>query len=386
MKEIAVFGSTGSIGTSTLDVIEKTSEINLKSLVFGRNVNLAEEQIKKFKPTYIGSIKKNDSKYLYKKYDFIKNYFYGTGIKDLAKGVYHDIFLSAISGSDGLASSINALSNTRRIALANKETMVMAGKQFNKIAEKNEVEILPVDSEHSAIFQCLIGEDKSSLKEIILTASGGPFRETEISKFKSITPEEALDHPNWDMGKKITIDSATMANKGLELIEASYLFKVPENNIKVIIHPQSIIHSMVKFKDNSIKAQLSKPDMKLAIQYALNFPERETAVINDMEFDLDLSLTFQEVSYKRFPTMKMARYSLKKGGVLPLVFNRANEESVYAFLEKRIKFVDIFEIIEKFLKKYENKNIKETLTVDEILSFDEKLKKDIQEGIDKRCY
>ncbi len=385
MKELAIFGSTGSIGTSALSVIENSEKIKLKTLVFGKNLKLAEKQIEKHKPEYVGCIDEKNAKLLFNKYSFIKSYSFGNEIKYLAKDIYHDIFLSAISGSDGLASSIYALENTKRIALANKETMVMAGEQFNRIANKNNVEVLPVDSEHNAIFQCIEGENPENIKEIILTASGGPFRETDKKQFKSITPEEALDHPNWDMGKKITIDSASMANKGLELIEASYLFNKSEEDIKIIIHPQSIIHSMVKFNDNSIKAQLSKPDMKLAIQYAFNYPKRENAVIEDLDFAESNYLSFQKVDYKKFPTVLMAREALEKGDILPLIYNRANEESVYAFLESRIRFTDIFKIIEKYLKKYEGKNIM-PLSVEEILEFDKKIKKEIKKGIENGCF
>lgn len=382
MKNIALFGSTGSIGTSSLKVIDNYNKFNLKILVFGKNIELAKKQVENFKPEYIGCIDKKNADFLMENYDFIKKTFYGEGIYDLAKDIKSDVFISAISGSDGLISSLNALNSTKRIALANKETMVMAGSLFNQTAKNNNVEVIPVDSEHNAIFQCIKGEKKNSIKKILLTGSGGPFRELSKRKFDKITPKMALNHPNWSMGKKITIDSATLVNKGLELIEAVHLFKIKESKVEIVIHPQSIIHSMVKFIDNSIKAELSTPDMKLPIQYALNYPERKSEVIKDINLYEIGSLNFERVDNERFPSVDMAREAISKGGYLPLIYNRVNEESVYAFLDKKIKFNDIFVNIKNYLKKYNNLS-KETVTKKGILEIDKKIKEEINKEIER---
>jgi len=380
MKSIGLFGSTGSIGTSALEVIRKENEFRVKSLVFGKNLKLAEKQIEEFKPVFVGCIKKTDSEYLKNKYSFIEKNFYGEGISELAKSVKHDIFISAISGSAGLLPSLNALYSSKRIAIANKETFVMAGELFNKLSEEKSVEVIPVDSEHSAIFQCLKGENRNEVKEILLTASGGPFRNYPKEKFENITPKMALDHPNWDMGKKITIDSATLGNKSLELIEAVYLFNVNYDKVKIVIHPESIIHSMVKFNDNSIKAQLSIPDMKMPIQYALNYPYRKKSVIKDLDFFKLGSLNFEMVDYEKFPIVNLVKKVLKNGGLLPLVFNRINEEAVWAFLKGQIKFTEIYLYIEKYIDKYwvlKEENVK----LDNILEVDNKLKKEFRKEL-----
>jgi 1-deoxy-D-xylulose-5-phosphate reductoisomerase len=272
-------------------------------------------------------------------------------INDLAAATDVDLVLNAIVGSAGLEPSYHALKAGKNIALSNKESLVMAGELINRLLIEKNLKIFPVDSEHSAIWQCIVGEDNKNIRRIILTGSGGPFRTLPIEQFDHITPEQALKHPTWNMGKKISIDSATMMNKGLEIIEAHYLFGVAPENIEVVIHPQSIIHSMVEFIDGSIKAQMGLPDMKLPIQYALGYPERLPVVWENTDFMKIRELTFEAPDFVKFPSLKLAYAALRRGGTAPAILNVVNEYAVYAFLENKIRFIDISTFVEKALSE-----------------------------------
>lgn len=353
-KNIIILGSTGSIGTSALEVIENnTDKFKVTYLSTNTRIDLILEQAKKFQPC--GIIITDDEAYkevksykldfkVYSKYD----------LHEIIVRDDIDIVIAAMVGFAGLESTIEAAKSGKKIALANKETLVVAGHIITKIIKESGASIIPIDSEHSAILQCLVGENKSQIKKIILTASGGPFLNRDIEDFDSITIEEALKHPNWKMGNKITIDSATMMNKGLEVIEAHWLFGLNKDQIDVIIHPQSIIHSMVEFVDGSIKAQLGIPDMKLPIQYALSYPERFPVSYSTMDFIKYSQLTFLEPDLKKFKCLELAYRSLELGGNYSVILNAANEIAVQKFLNNEIKFTQIPEIIEKSLEKFGN--------------------------------
>jgi len=367
-----------------LDVLRSHESFRVIHCVFGSNIELGIRQIEEFKPDYAGCISKEHADIIRARFPFLKNVFYGSGIEESAS-IPCDIFVSAISGSNGLRSTFTAARHARRIALANKETMVMAGDLFNVECARHDTEVIPVDSEHSAIFQCLEGEKHDSVKKLILTASGGPFRTLSSHELDAVTPEMALKHPNWVMGSKITIDSATLANKGLELIEASKLFHVDEKSIDVIVHPQSIIHSMVKFTDNSIKAQMGMPDMRLPIQYAIDYPTRNDAIIRDIDFLSLPALTFYAPDTDRFPLLRIAREALRAGGYMPLVFNCVNEECVYAFLRKKIKFTDIALITEKYYERYRHLANSETVFED-VLRIDNDIRNTVKKEVEACQY
>ncbi len=377
-KTLKILGATGSIGKNTCNVIKRFKDkIKLIAFSFGNNVEGAEEILKEFKPWYIGSLKREDVEYLRTKYDFIKEAFWGDkGIEELAF-IPTDIALSGISGAEAIVPTLRTFESSRRVALANKESVVMAGHIINRFKEERGVELIPVDSEHSAIFQSLVGERKEDIKRIILTASGGPFRNTPMERLRSVTVQDALHHPVWHMGKKVTIDSSTLANKGLEIIEAAYLFDVPHSMIDVVIHPQSIIHSMVEFRDNSIKAQLGVPDMRLPIQYALFYPERLDFVVDSLSL-VGKKLEFFTPDEIRFPALSLAREALRIGGTMTTIYNRANEEAVNLFLKEKISFMDIPEIIEKEMKRHEKELIRDP-SIEEILQIDERVKREIRE-------
>lgn len=354
-------------------------EFRLLHYVFGTNIEKAVKDIAEFRPDYVGCITQEHADILRERFPFLQDVFFGDGVEESAT-IECDIFVSAIAGSNGLRSTMNAVAHTRRIALANKETMVMAGDLFNAACMHHNTDILPVDSEHSAIHQCLAGESADSVAQLILTASGGPFRALTHDELHAVTPERALKHPNWVMGSKITIDSATLANKGLELIEASKLFGIGDNKIDVIVHPQSIIHSMVKFTDNSIKAQMGVPDMRLPIQYALTYPHRTHAIINDIDFTALSALTFEAPDTARFPSLRIARETLRAGGCMPLVFNRVNEECVYAFLDKKIGFCDIAGITETMCAQYAHLATF-TATFEDILRIDDEIRTHVRKEV-----
>ncbi len=356
MKKIGILGSTGSIGKNTLKIIENNSDkFELIYITAKTQVELLIEQAKKFKPKYV--VIADEDKYSLLKSELtqlnIKVMSGYNSIIEIAGLKEVDVAVNAIVGSKGMQPSVSACKNGVDIALSNKESLVMAGDYLYSLAEKSGTEIFPVDSEHSAIWQCIQGEDSKNIKKLILTGSGGPFLNRDLKTFDKITVKNALKHPNWSMGKKITIDSATMMNKGLEIIEAHHLFKMPQSKIEVVIHPQSIIHSMVEFVDGSVKAQLGLPDMKLPIQYALSYPERYIANWESLDLVKLKKLTFFSPDTEKFPSLKLALNALKLGETYPVVLNVANEQAVYLFIENKIKFTDIPKIVEKMLNRHD---------------------------------
>ena len=350
IKRIAIFGSTGSIGTQALEVIaENPSLFSAEVLTAHNNDELLIEQALKFNPNIV--VIGDD-----KKYAAVKDGLAATDIKvfagekaleEVASMDCYDLMLAAIVGYAGLRPTLKAIENGKAIALANKETLVVAGDIIMRKAVENRVPIIPVDSEHSAIFQCLIGETRNKIEKVILTASGGPFIGRKPNYLVNVKREHALQHPNWSMGAKITIDSATLMNKGLEMIEAKWLFNLKPEQVQVVIHPQSIIHSMVQFEDGSVKAQMGLPDMKLPIQYALTFPQRIKNDFPRMDFKKITTLSFEEPDVKTFRNLALAEEALNKAGNLPCIMNAANEIAVFAFLRNRINFLDMTDVIEK---------------------------------------
>lgn len=356
MKKIFVLGSTGSIGVNCLNVISRfKDDFEVSGLTINSNTKLLIEQIKKFKPKVVVVRDENAAKKIYEKIPNGCELLVGEeGLTKASVDSEYDIFMGAMVGFAGLAPTIEAVKRGKRIALANKETLVVAGELVTNLCRENASEIIPVDSEHSAIYQCLIGENLNEVEKLILTASGGPFLNKDKSFFENATVDEALNHPNWKMGSKITIDSATMMNKGLEVIEAHWLFGLSVDKIEVVIHPQSIIHSMVQFVDGSIKAQLGLPDMKLPIQYALTFPERLQNDFERTSLPEIGSLTFFEPDLTKFECLKLAFEAINEGGTAPCILNAANEVAVKKFLNKEIKFSHIPLLINKALDRVEN--------------------------------
>ena len=361
MKNILLLGSTGSIGVSTLDVLRKFKDnFNVFALTANSNITLLYEQIKEFNPKYVvvrEKTKASELKNLLNDECIVLDS--DEGLIEVTKNGDYDILVSALVGFAGLAPTLESIKRGKRIALANKETLVAAGKMVINLANKFNAEILPVDSEHSAIFQCLVGESSNNIEKLIVTASGGPFLNKTSESLQDVTIEEALNHPNWEMGSKITIDSATMMNKGLEVIEAHWLFNLPRKKIDVVIHPQSIVHSMVEFIDGSIKAQLSLPDMKLPIQYALSYPDRWGSQFTNTHFPSLKELTFFEPDLVKFKCLKLAYEVMEQGGTAPCILNAANEIAVEKFLNKEIKFTEIPDLI-----NYSLNGIKDNSTID----------------------
>jgi 1-deoxy-D-xylulose-5-phosphate reductoisomerase len=351
MKRLAIFGSTGSIGTNTLKIAEAYPEkYHIVGLVAGSNVKLLAHQIQKFKPRVVClATQKAASSLLACLQDKRKiEVLWGqAGMEKVATMPEAELVVSAIAGSAGLLPTLNAIRSGKDIAIANKEPLVMAGELLIKEMVRSKGRIIPVDSEHSAIAQILDGRNLQEVRQIILTASGGPFLNYNKRQLLHVTPEKALKHPRWKMGKKVTIDSATLMNKGLEVIEAHWLFSIPSKNIKVIIHPQSIVHSMVEFIDGSMLAQLSQPDMKGPIAYALSYPERLKNTVKFLDIAKIKDLTFMEPDENKFPTLRLAYEALEAGNLMPTVLNAANEIAVQKFLEKKIRFPAIAGIIEK---------------------------------------
>ena len=353
-KNIAILGSTGSIGTQALEVIDENPLLFRAYVITAQNnADLLIQQALKFDPAY--AIICDEKKYLY-----VKDVLAATNVKVLAginaikDIVTHPdihIVLTAMVGFSGLEPTINAIKAGKDIALANKETLVVAGELITDLAKQHNVNILPVDSEHSAIFQCLAGEDRSSVEKIILTASGGPFRGKSLEFLAEVTREDALKHPNWVMGAKITVDSASLMNKGLEVIEAKWLFDLEANQIDIIVHPQSIIHSMVQFRDGSIKAQMGLPDMKLPIQYALAYPERIKNNFKRFDFINYPNLSFEKPDIKTFRNLALAFEALKQGGNMPCIINAANEIAVAGFLNNGLGFLAMSDIVEQCMQK-----------------------------------
>ena len=356
MKKISILGSTGSIGVNALNVVDnQRDDFNVIGLSAYKNSKLLVEQVKKYEPEFVSIVDAEAAHRVEQElgtFD-VKILKGREGLLELSSYGNVDLMLNALVGSSGMEPTINAIRSKVDVALSNKESLVMAGSIITNLANKTNVKIYPVDSEHSAIWQCLVGEDTKEINKIILTGSGGPFRELPIEKFNTITLDQALNHPNWEMGKKITIDSATMMNKGLEVIEAQWLFNMPTEKIKIVIHPQSIIHSMVEFKDKSIKAQLGLPDMKIPIQYALTYPSHCETDWDELDLTEIQSLTFEKPDFIKFPCMKLAFDVLNTGGTAPAVLNVANEQAVYRFLNQEINFNEIPSIIEIACEKHE---------------------------------
>lgn len=378
MKKLSILGATGSIGVQTLDVIRQSAgEFELIGATANSSVEKMKEIIEEFKPKYVGMMDEDAASEI-KKFSIEKGYSIEvlSGLDALIKIATLDeidIVVTSVVGMIGLKPTMAAIEAKKDIALANKETLVVAGEIVMKAAREHNVKILPVDSEHSAIFQSLRGNDLSSLKKIILTASGGPFRGKKIEELKNITVEEALNHPNWSMGRKITIDSATLMNKGLEVIEAHWLFNCDYDNIQVVVHPQSIIHSMVEYNDASIISQLGSPDMRLPIQYALNYPNRKNEIAKNIDFWEISKLTFEKPDFDTFKCLKLAFMAGKRGGLVPTVLNGANEVAVQLFLDRKIKFLEIGDIIEETILHFEDE-MKKELTVENVIELDRKVR------------
>jgi 1-deoxy-D-xylulose-5-phosphate reductoisomerase len=353
-KGIAILGSTGSIGTQTLEVICKHKNLfSVEVLTANNNCDLLIEQAKKYKPNAVVIVNRD-------KYDKVNSELSKLGIKvyagqksleQIVESEEINIVLTALVGYSGLIPTINAIKLGKKIALANKETLVVAGDLITKLSKEYNAPIYPVDSEHSAIFQCLVGENNNAIEKIYLTASGGPFRGKKAAELKTITKKQALKHPNWSMGAKITIDSATLMNKGLEVIEAKWLFNLNKEQIDVVVHPQSIIHSAVQFEDGSIKAQLGIPDMKLPIQYALGFPNRLKNNFKRFSFFDYPNLTFEKADEKTFRNLSLAFRAMSKGGNSACILNAANEIAVEAFLNEKIGFLNMSDLIDNCLEK-----------------------------------
>lgn len=353
-KRIGIFGSTGSIGKQALEVIEANADkFSVSILTAHSNHELLIEQARKFRPAAVVIVDEN-------KFQQVKNELGSLGIKvmagekaleEVAEMSNYDMMLAAIVGFAGLKPTLKAIETGKTIALANKETLVVAGDIVMQMAVQRRVPVIPVDSEHSAIFQCLVGETRNRIEKIVLTASGGPFLGKKPNYLVNVKREHALQHPNWSMGTKITIDSATLMNKGLEMIEAKWLFNLHPRQIQVVVHPQSIIHSMVQFEDGSIKAQMGLPDMKLPIQYAMAFPMRIANDFPRFDFTRSSQLTFEPPDTRTFRNLALATDALHRGGNLPCILNAANEIAVFGFLKNRIGFLDMTEVIERTMER-----------------------------------
>ena len=380
-RRIVLLGSTGSIGRATLDVVRRhPGRFEVIALAAHSNAELLVEQYQQFRPEHVCLVDSNRSRLLAER------------LKDKPVGVLSgedemvqlaaldsaDLVVNAVVGAAGLRASLAAVKNGKRLALANKESLITGGPLFGPLIKKNKGRILPIDSEHSAIWQALACGKADEVRSIILTASGGPFRDYPLDRFAEITPQQALAHPTWKMGPKITIDSATMVNKGLEIIEATTLFSLPTEKVKVVIHPQSIVHSMVEFIDSSIIAQLSNPDMRLPITYALFWPERVESDYGRLDFDTLASLTFEKPDFNRFPALKLAYSVAKTGGTAPAVFNAANEVAVDAFLKGSVRFTEITDIIKDAVSKIA---VVSNPKLDDILQADSEARKIAEERV-----
>ncbi|ABY94872.1 1-deoxy-D-xylulose 5-phosphate reductoisomerase [Thermoanaerobacter thermohydrosulfuricus] len=376
MKKVIILGSTGSIGTQTLDVIKNFREnFEIVGLTAYNNVELLSKQIREFNPKVVAV--KDEDKANQLRENLKKNVEILTGSKGLQEIVKYDadLVVVAVEGIAGLIPTVTAIQRGKDIALANKEVLVTAGQIVMDLVKKKDITLLPVDSEHSAILQCLRGNDKKEVSRLILTASGGPFRGKKKEDLRKVTVNEALNHPNWKMGKKITIDSATLMNKGFEVIEAKWLFDISEDKIDVIVHPQSIIHSMVEYIDGSVIAQLAAADMRIPIQYALNYPTRNYINgINFLDFSLTTQLTFEKPDLETFRCLSLAYEALKIGGTMTTVLNAADEIAVSLFLNKKIEFLQIAEIIEESMKEHNNI---QNPTLDDIINVDKEVKEKI---------
>ena len=370
MKKIAIFGSTGSIGNSTLNIIRENPELfDVVTLVAGNNIEKLMNQIEEFNPQNAYIIKKEHAEMIKEKYENINVYFGDEGMEEISQLVDFDISVSALVGIAGLKPTYNMIKNGKTVALANKEVLVAGGELIMKTAKESGAKLLTVDSEHSAIMQCLNGENNNPIDKILLTASGGPFFDKEISD--KITVEEALNHPTWKMGKKVTIDSSTMMNKGFEVIEAKWLFDVEPAQIEVVVHRKSLVHSMVQFEDGTIMANIGPKSMQIPIAYALNFPNRLSNNIEKLDLFEVVDLKFEKPNLNKFKCLQLAYKAIEKGHCYQVILNAANEVLVDCFLNKKIKYTDIPAGIEKMMDMYEKRELK---TVDEILDFDKEIK------------
>ena len=367
MKKIAILGSTGSIGTQTLEVVRANKDIEVTALAAGSNIDLLEKQIREFSPKIAAVWNEEKAKELKDRVrDLDIRVESGMdGLLAVATELGAEIVVTAVVGMIGIRPTIAAMNAGKDIALANKETLVTAGHIIMSLAKEKHVRILPVDSEHSAIFQCLNGETHNKIHKILLTASGGPFRGWTREQMKGVQVEDALKHPNWTMGRKITIDSSTMVNKGLEVMEARWLFGVEMDQVQVVVQPQSVIHSMVEYEDGAVIAQLGTPDMKLPIQYALYYPERRFLAGDRLDFAKLAQITFEAPDFENFHGLSLAYKAGRRGGTLPTVFNAANERAVQKFLDREIGYLTITDMIEAAM---EHHTVKENPTVEEILA------------------
>ena len=366
MKKIAILGSTGSIGTQTLDIVRAQGDLQVTAMAAGHNIDLFEQQIREFMPKNVALWEEKDALDLKARVaDLGVKVHYGMeGLMEIAADPDSEILVTAIVGMLGLRPTVAAIQSGKNIALANKETLVTAGHLIMPMAKEYDVQILPVDSEHSAIFQALNGEHPNKIDKILLTASGGPFRGKTREELASVTLEDALKHPNWSMGRKITVDSSTMVNKGVEVMEAKWLFGVDLDQIEVVVQPQSVIHSMVQYEDGSIIAQLGTPDMRLPIQYALYYPKRRPLAGKRLDFGALGSITFEKPDLKTFRGLALAYEAMRVGGNVPTIFNAANEAAVALFLDQKISYLQITEIIEDCMKNcafIENPKLEEIL-------------------------
>jgi len=370
MKNISVLGSTGSIGCNTLEVVENLSHrFRVTGMAAGRNFELCCRQVQRFSPHIVSLERKEDAERFKRicEDSKIKVVFGPEGAEEVARFEESDIVVSSITGIEGLKPTLAAVKSGKKVALANKESMVVAGPLIQAEAEKSGAEIIPVDSEHSGVFQCLAKESPSEVTKVILTASGGPFFNTPVEEMKNKTVSEALNHPRWKMGDKVTIDSATLMNKGLELIEARWLFGLMPDQLAVLIHPQSIVHSLVEMRDGAVLAQLSRTDMKIPIQYALTYPERAEGSLPSLDLGKIKSLEFYEVDCVKFPLITLAQKALHRGESYSVALNAANEVAVEAFLKGAISFHAISDIVAKAVDNHRDVNIK---TVDDIFKID----------------
>ncbi|MBC7364110.1 MAG: 1-deoxy-D-xylulose-5-phosphate reductoisomerase [Candidatus Aminicenantes bacterium] len=375
MKKIAILGSTGSIGQNTLEVVRRfPDKLKVEVLVAGCNLNLLRQQIEEFHPRAVAVRAEEDARQLRQevKKTSLKVYAGEKGLEEVVCFPEIDLVVSAITGVAGLKPTLKALELGVDVALANKESMVVAGPFIKKIAARTHAKIIPIDSEHSGIFQCLDGRPLKSVRKVYLTASGGPFLRVPLEDLANKSQSEALAHPRWKMGKKVSIDSATLMNKGLELIEARFLFDLRPEQLDVLIHPQSIVHALVEFRDGSCLAQLSQTDMKIPIQYALSYPERWETTGNSLDLSEVKNLEFLKVEESRFPLLALARRALEVGGSLPVVLNAANEVAVEAFLEDNINFRQIYEVVEYCLMQHSPRDIN---SLDEVLDIDQETRK-----------
>lgn len=379
MKNIAIFGSTGSIGTSTLNVVRENKDLfNVVTLVAGKNISKLIEQIDEFKPKNIYIIDKKNADIIEKKYPNLNIYYGEVGLEEISNLIDFDISVSALVGIAGLKPTYNMIKNGKTVALANKEVLVTGGNLIMQTAKKSGAKLLTVDSEHSAIMQCLNGEEKNLIDKILLTASGGPFFDKTITD--EITVEEALNHPTWNMGKKVTIDSSTMINKGFEVIEAKWLFDVDPNQIEVVVHRKSLVHSMVQFKDGTIIANIGPKSMQIPIAYALSYPKRLNNNIEKLDLFKVSELKFEKPDLDKFKCLKLAYTAIEKGHCYQVILNAADEILVDAFINKKIKYTQIPLGIEKLINMYEERELK---NIDEILEFDKEVKSKTKEMIEK---